>query len=365
MRAEREEDSVEIYLQYKRNMIKQHGAVFLTGAVFYVYFFLIIWYDKNSYMSGKIFCLWGCQWGRQKGVLMKKTILGFTVILLMCIGGMGISPVRAYTVTVQKDGMYAETIPDAVIDNAPVLFQKSVKKALKYDQKYKDADAVTRANKIEYPYDKFLDVAKKIKASDKIVIRKPFYIYTVWDKTEKSAPSEYYFLAEQNGKKLCFFSLEIDETDHKIRFSYDKLMDQYFKYDEKTMKDAIFYEIDFVTYAETPDKVYEVRDQKDRGSMMAGSNRPNLEKVVKKFKQKNYSEKKDEIFDYLKDTSGISKKTEKNLKLELKDDYVESEDDSKDAGITKMIYPVIAAVCIPVIAAVIFIVRKRKKSSLS
>ena len=296
---------------------------------------------------------------------MKKTILGFTVILLMCIGGMGISPVRAYTVTVQKDGMYAETIPDAVIDNAPALFQKSVKKALKYDQKYKDADAVTRANKIEYPYDKFLDVAKKIKASDEIVIRKPFYIYTVWDQAGKSAPSEYYFLAQQNGEKLCYFSLKIDETDHKIRFSYDKLMDQYFKYDEKTMKDAIFYEIDFVTYAETPDKVYEVRDQKDRGSMMAGSNRPDLEKVVKKFKQKNYSEKKDEIFDYLKDTSGISKKTEKNLKLELKDDYVGSEDDSKDAGITKMIYPVIAAVCILVIAAVIFIVRKRKKSSLS
>ena len=261
--------------------------------------------------------------------------------------------------------MYAETIPDAVIDNAPVLFQKSVKKALKYDRKYKDADAVTRANKIEYPYDKFLDVAKKIKASDEIVIRKPFYIYTVWDQAGKSAPSEYYFQVQQNGKKLCYFSLEIDETDHKIRFSYDKLMDQYFKYDEKTMKDAIFYEIDFVTYAETPDKVYEVRDQKDHGSMMAGSNRPDLEKVVKKFKQKNYSEKKDEIFDYLKDTSGISKKTEKNLKLELKDDYVESEDDSKDAGITKMIYPVIAAVCIPVIAAVIFIVRKRKKSSLS
>lgn len=297
---------------------------------------------------------------------MKKTILGFTVILLMCISGMGISPVRAYTVTVQKDGIYGEKIPDTVIDNAPALFQKSVKKALKYDQKYKDADAVTRANKIEYPYDKFLDIAKKIKDSDEIVLRNPFYIYTVWDQADRGGgPAEYYFLAQQNGEKLCYFSLEIDETDHKIRFSYDKLMDQYFKYDEKTMKDAIFYEIDFVTYAETPDKVYEVRDQKDHGSMMAGSNRPDLEKVVKKFKQKNYSEKKDEIFDYLKDTSGISKKTEKNLKLELKDDYVESEDDSKDAGITKMIYPVIAAVCIPVIAAVIFIVRKRKKSSLS
>lgn len=268
--------------------------------------------------------------------------------------------------TVQKDGIYGEKIPDTVIDNAPALFQKSVKKALKYDQKYKDADAVTRANKIEYPYDKFLDIAKKIKDSDEIVLRNPFYIYTVWDQADRGGgPAEYYFLAQQNGEKLCYFSLEIDETDHKIRFEYDKLMDQYFKYDEKTMKDAIFYEIDFVTYAETPDKVYEVRDQKDHGSMMAGSNRPDLEKVVKKFKQKNYSEKKDEIFDYLKDTSGISKKTEKNLKLELKDDYVESEDDSKDAGITKMIYPVIAAVCIPVIAAVIFIVRKRKKSSLS
>ena len=52
---------------------------------------------------------------------MKKTILGFTVILLMCISGMGISPVRAYTVTVQKDGIYGEKIPDTVIDNAPAL----------------------------------------------------------------------------------------------------------------------------------------------------------------------------------------------------------------------------------------------------
>ena len=199
------------------------------------------------------------------------------------------------------------------------------------------------------------------------MIRKPFYIYTVWDQAGKSAPSEYYFQVQQNGKKLCYFSLKIDETDHKIRFSYDKLMDQYFKYDEKTMKDAIFYEIDFVTYAETPDKVYEVRDQKDRGNMMAGSDGSNLEKTVKKFKQKDYREKKDEILSYLAKAKkdGVSRKTEKNLKLELKDDYVESENDSKDAGITKMIYPVIAAVCIPVIAAVIFIVRKRKKSSLS
>ena len=293
---------------------------------------------------------------------MKKTILGFTVILLMCIGGVGISPAKAYTVTVQKDGMYGESIPDTVIDNAPALFQKGVKKALKYDQKYKDADAVTRANKIESPYDKFMDIAKKIKDSDEIVIRNPFYIYTVWDQADKGGPSKYYFLAEQNGEKLCYFSLYIDETDHKIRFEYDKLMDQYFRYDEKTMKDAIFYEIDFITYAETPDKVYEVRDQKDRGNMMAGSNGPDLEKTVKKFRKKDYNEKKDVIFSYLAKgkKNGISRKTEKNLKLELKDDYVESESTGRDTGIRKLVYPVAGTACVIVIVAVIFFVRKRK-----
>ena len=295
-----------------------------------------------------------------------KKILFSIITIFACVVGMG-TFAKAYTVTVQKDGIYGEEIPDTVIDNAPALFQKSVKKALKYDRKYKDADAVTRANKIEYPYDKFLDIAKKIKDSDEIVLRNPFYIYTVWDQGDGGGPTEYYFLAQQNGKKLCYFSLKIDETDHKIRFEYDKLMDQYFKYDEKTMKDAIFYEIDFVTYAETPDKVYEVRDQKDRGNMMTGSDESNLEKTVKKFKQKDYSEKKDEILSYLAKAKkdGVSRKTEKNLKLELKDDYVESEDDSRDAGITKMIYPGIAAACILVIAVVIFLVRKRKKNSLS
>lgn len=295
-----------------------------------------------------------------------KKILFSIITIFACVVGMG-TFAKAYTVTVQKDGIYGEEIPDTVIDNAPALFQKSVKKALKYDRKYKDADAVTRANKIPSPYDKFLDIAKKIKDSDEIVLRNPFYIYTVWDQGDGGGPTEYYFLAQQNGKKLCYFSLKIDETDHKIRFEYDKLMDQYFKYDEKTMKDAIFYEIDFVTYAETPDKVYEVRDQKDRGNMMTGSDGSNLEKTVKKFKQKDYSEKKDEILSYLAKAKkdGVSRKTEKNLKLELKDDYVESEDDSRDAGITKMIYPGIAAACILVIAVVIFLVRKRKKNSLS
>lgn len=296
---------------------------------------------------------------------MKKFLFSI-ITIFACVVGMG-TFAKAYTVTVQKDGIYGEEIPDTVIDNAPALFQKSVKKALKYDQKYKDADAVTRANKIPSPYDKFLDIAKKIKDSDEIVIRNPFYIYTVWDQGDGGGPTEYYFLAQQNGKKLCYFSLKIDETDHKIRFEYDKLMDQYFKYDEKTMKDAIFYEIDFVTYAETPDKVYELRDQKDRGNMMTGSDESNLEKTVKKFKQKDYREKKDEILSYLAKAKkdGVSRKTEKNLKLELKDDYVESEDDSRDAGITKMIYPGIAAACILVIAVVIFLVRKRKKNSLS
>ena len=297
---------------------------------------------------------------------MKRKII-FGVIIFLCIGSAKIKTVKAYTVTAQKDGIYAEAIPDTIIDNAPALFQKSVKKALKYENKYKDADMVTKANNIPYPYDKFIDVAKKIRPSDEIVIRNPFCIYNMRGEGKGAAPSRYYFLAEQNGEKLCYFSLYIDGDNQKIRFGYDKPMDQYFKYDEKTMKDAIFYEIDFITYAETPDKVYELRDQKDRGNMMAGSDGSNLEKTVKKFKQKDYSEKKDEILSYLAKAKkdGVSRKTEKNLKLELKDDYVESEDDSRDAGITKMIYPMIAAVCILVIAVVIFLVRKRKKNSLS
>lgn len=301
---------------------------------------------------------------------MKKTILGVTFILLICICGMDSVPVRAYTVTTQKDGMYAEVIPDTIINNAPALFRKGVKKALKYDRKYKDADMVTRADKIPYGYYQFIDIAKKIKASDEIVISNPFCIYTMWDMTRGDGASEFYFVAERNNKKLCLFKIYIEGDTQKIRFSYDKAMDQYFKYDEGIMKNAIFYTIDYITYAETPDKIYEVRDQKDRGSLsLTVVGEPDLESAAQKFNKKDYSEKKKQIFRYLKknQNKSVTKKAKKSLKLELKDDYVESEDDRKDADKSKVIYPVIVigAGGILVIAVVIFFVRKRKKSSLS
>lgn len=295
--------------------------------------------------------------------LYMKKFLFYITTILACAAGMKTSA-QAYTVTVQRDGMYAEAIPDTIVDNAPALFQKSLKKALKYDKKYKDADLVTRANNIPSPYDQFIDIAKQVNASDKIVIRNPFCIYSMWNKLDGEGPSEYYFTAVKNGEKLCYFSLKIDEQDQKLRFSYDKSMDQYFKYDEKTMKSAVFYEIDFVTYAQTPDQIYELRDQKDRGSLsMTAEDQPSLKKATKEFKQKTYQEKKDEIFAYLKENkkSGISKKTAKNLKLELKDDYVETESDRNAAGIRKVIYPLTGAVCIVVIVVVFFFVRKRKK----
>ena len=128
---------------------------------------------------------------------MKRKII-FGVIIFLCIGSAKIKTVKAYTVTAQKDGIYAEAIPDTIIDNAPALFQKNVKKALKYENKYKDADMVTKANNIPYPYDKFIDVAKKIRPSDEIVIRNPFCIYNMRGEGKGAAPSRYYFLAEQH-----------------------------------------------------------------------------------------------------------------------------------------------------------------------
>ncbi len=295
---------------------------------------------------------------------MKRKII-FGVIILLCIGSTKIKPARAYTVTVQKDGMYAEVVPEIYLNNAGAIFRKSVSNSLKYYNKYKDAAPVTYNKKMPAEYRDFVDLAREIKDSDKIVITNVFFIYDQWHRSGQGGLCKYYFVVKKNGEKFCLFELTEDIETGEIIFWYDKVMDQYFKYDEKTMKDAIFYEIDSITYAETPDQVYEVRDQEDRGNMMAGSDESDQNKIEKSFKQKNYSDKKDEIFAYLKDKSGVSKKTKNKLKLELKDDYVESEDESKNAGISKVVYPAAGVACVIVAAAVIFFVRKRKKSSLS
>lgn len=285
---------------------------------------------------------------------MKKYILVLMVILL-CIIGADSRQVEAYSVTLQTDGIYAETLPDSVVNNAAAFFEKSVKKATKYYKKYKDADDYTLATKVPDEYRDFIPVVKQIQDSDEIIIRNPFFIYEIGG----SGTYRYYFVAERNGTKLCLFSINIDPNTGKIYFWYDRSMDQYFLYDEKTMETALFYKIDEITYAQTPEKTSAVRDQTTTDLKMDGSS---SEAMAEEFAKKNYDEKKDEIFTYLtKIKKGrIIKKSEENLKLELKDEYVEPEKDAKESGRTG-IYIVIGIVVIGVLAVGILFGKKRKK----
>lgn len=295
---------------------------------------------------------------------MKRKI-AFWIIILLCIGNAKIKPVQAYTVTVQKEGMYAEVVPETYLNNVAAIFRKSVSNSLKYYNKYKDASPVTYNRKMPAEYRDFVNLARKIKASDKIVISDIFYIYDQWDRLGKGGSCKYYFVVQKNGKKFCLFQLTEDIENGEIVFWYDKVMDQYFEYDDKLMAKAIFYASDSVTYAQTSDKIYVVRNQKDFGNMGAlTAYDTEIKRRDEEFNNKNYNEKKDEIFSYLAKAKkdGISRKTEKNLKLELKDDYIESESDGKHTGIRKPVYLTVGGTLLTIVA-IILVVRKRKKAS--
>ncbi|RKI42622.1 hypothetical protein D7V86_19095 [bacterium D16-51] len=292
---------------------------------------------------------------------MKKYSLVLIVILL-CIVGADNRQAEAYSVKLQKDGMYAEMLPDLVVNNATVLFKKRVKKAMQYYKKYKDADTYTLATKVPVEYLEFIPVAKKIQDSDEIIIRNPFFIYSV----EGYEGYSYYFAVEKNGERLCLFSLDIHPDTGKISFGYDDMMDRYFAYDEKTMKDALFYSMDNITYAQTPQKTTVVRDRKERGPQYlmegASSYMEEIKAKRKVFKKKNYEEKKEEIFAFLDEGKNkkVIKESEKNLKLELKDEYIETKKDTKKDGIGKGIYIAVGIAAIGGITAEIIFKKKRK-----
>lgn len=286
---------------------------------------------------------------------MKKYILVLMVILISIIGADS-RKVEAYSVTLYKDGMYAKVLPDSIINNVSTYFKKNVKKAMKYYNKYKDADDYTLATKVPDEYRDFIPVAKKIQDSDEIIIKNPFFIYEIGG----NGSYRYYFVAEKNEKRLCLFSINIDPNTGKISFWYDKSMDQYFVYDEKTLGTALFYKIDEITYAQTPEKTGIVRDQTTPGEKMIGNS---LETMAKEFEKKNYEEKKDEIFDYLNKIKKqkVIKKSEKNLKLELKDEYIEPEKDTEESGIGKGVYIVVGVAVIGGITGGIVFRKRRKK----
>ncbi len=297
---------------------------------------------------------------------MKKYILALMVILI-CIIGVDVRQAEAYSVTVQKDGIYAGVVPDSFVNNTAAIFKKNVKKAMKYYNKYKDADEYTYIMKVPEKYRDFIPVAKQIRDSDEIIIRNPFYIYQTMD---DAVPESYHFFAEKDGKKLCMFTIEIELESGKVSFWYDKMKEGRYAYDEKG--ETIYYEIDQIIYAETRDKTRIVWDGKPLGGEKLASDlgtddwEAEQKAMDQKFRSMSYSEKKDEM---LADLAKRSKekfgyKASKNSKVELEDDDVEPEEDVKESDRTDVY--IVVGIGIAVIGVTIggIILMKRRKNRL-
>lgn len=296
-----------------------------------------------------------------KGVLnvMKKYFL-FSVVILFCIIGIDSRQAGAYSVSLQKNGIYAEALPDAVVNNSAILFKRYVNKAMKYYKKYKEADQYTLISNVPEEYRIFIPIAKQIKNSDKIIIKNPFFIY----EPDGNIFYRYYFIAEKNGKKLCLFCINISQDTKKISIYYDNIIDKYTKFDEKMMMDgAIFYKIDNIIYQQTKNKTSVVIDQSAHASAgeMLGGNSDGGENLIKNFKNKSYGGKKEEIFKYLKKIKNKNsvKKSEKNLKIELRDDYIEPEKTEESSSKTG-IYIGVVIVAVVIVCASIFLVRHKR-----
>ena len=91
-----------------------------------------------------------------------------------------------------------------------------------------------------------------------------------------------------------------------------------------------------------------------------------LKKRYKEFQKQTYDEKKDEIFNYIKKSQKkkVIKKVEKNMKLELKNDYVETASNPEVYAETSnswRVYMIIGIVCVVAIVAGILLARKRRR----
>lgn len=294
---------------------------------------------------------------------MKKyfLILIGIFVCLVCVDG---KKAAAYSVELQKDGIYAETLPKSVVDNSVVLFKKYVNKARKYYKKYKKNNAYTLLANVPEEYRIFIPIVKDIEPSDKIVIKTPFYIYDPTDAAGNTS-YDYYFVAEKNGKKLCIFCITISTDNKKIYFYYDNVIDKYSKFNDKMMEEgAIIYEIDGVIYEQTKNKKIVVLDQSDHSGAteIIGDIDTNLEKMIEKFKNKSFDDKKKEIFECLAGVKEekVVKKSEENLKLDLKDEYVGDESIENNSS-KKGIYIGIAAAIAAIIGAGVMVKKYRRR----
>lgn len=294
---------------------------------------------------------------------MKKyfLILIGIFVCLVCVDG---KKAGAYSVELQKDGIYAEELPKPVVDNSVVLFKKYVNKARKYYKKYKKNNAYTLLANVPEEYRIFIPIVKDIEPSDKIVIKTPFYIYDPTDAAGNTS-YEYYFVAEKNGKKMCIFCITISTDNKKIYFYYDNVIDKYSKFNDKMMEEgAIIYEIDGVIYEQTKNKKIVVLDQSDHSGAteIIGDIDTNLEKMIEKFKNKSFDDKKKEIFECLAGVKEekVVKKSEENLKLDLKDEYVGDESIENNSS-KKGIYIGIAAAIAAIIGAGVMVKKYRRR----
>lgn len=231
---------------------------------------------------------------------MKKyfLILIGIFVCLVCVDG---KKADAYSVELQKDGIYAETLPKPVVDNSVVLFKKYVDKARKYYKKYKKNNAYTLLSNVPEEYRIFIPIVKDIKPSDKIVIKTPFYIYDPTDAAGNTS-YEYYFVAEKNGKKMCIFCITISTDNNKISFYYDNVIDKYSKLDGKMLSEgAIIYKIDSVIYEQTKNKKIVMLNQSDTVGTeeMIGDKDANLDNLIDKFKNKSFDEKRKKFLNIL------------------------------------------------------------------
>lgn len=297
---------------------------------------------------------------------MWKNYLKLFIILLCVIAVDGVQ-VKAYTVKVQADTIYAEVVPESYLKNAPVVFKNAVKKTMKYYDKYKDADMVTYLRNVPKTYRDFVDIARKIRDSDEITLYslQCAYIVTL-NEEDENAPPTFTFLAERNGKLLCDFGICIDNNTKKFTFIYDN--DESFKYDRKIMYNALFYTLGEKSYYETPEKTVCIVDNElPEGAMVKMESdgvdwEAILKKKYKEFQKLTYEEKKNEIFNRLRNfqKGKTVKQAEKNMKLELKDDSSGAESDIKASNSGKL-YRIIGIICVVAIVAGIFLARKRRR----
>ena len=223
---------------------------------------------------------------------MKRYFLAL-MLLLLCIIGTDSRKVKAYSVTVEKDGIYAEVVPDSFINNTGTIFKKYVDKAMKYYNKYKDAGDYIYVSKVPEEYRDFIPVAKQIQDSDEIIIKHPFYIYSPWGNEEVDICEDYCFFAEKNGERLCMFRIDMDIVTKKMSVWYDKMEDGHFTYDKNTVGETLFYEMDQTIYAETPDQTSVVWDKRLAGGEMKMMNEDGIDweaeqkEVNQKFEKKS------------------------------------------------------------------------------